>query len=164
MSLRRTAVAALIGGVFAGLAAPGFAQERFAHRGGDHHGGRQMDPEAQADRMEHRVKRMFSSVKASEEQQAQASAIVRRALADLRPIQEQRREGRKAAIDLLSRPSIDRRAIEAQRAEQLKLAEAASKRMTQALADLAEVLTPEQRAELAKRMTQRFGGGRHGMG
>jgi protein CpxP len=156
--IRRTAIVALIGGLIA--AAPALAQEPPAHRGA--HGWRQMDPEARADRMEYMVKRMFSSVKASEEQKTQAGAIVRRALADLRPVQEKLREGRRTAIELLSRPSIDRRAIEAQRAEQLKLHEALSRRTTQALADLAEVLTPDQRAALAKRMSERLG--RRGMG
>jgi Spy/CpxP family protein refolding chaperone len=156
MGLRHTAVVALIGSLFGGLAAPVFAQEN--PQGGGHHGWRQMDPEARVDRMEHRVKRMLSRVNATEEQKARAGAIVRQAYADLRPIREKSRDGRKATIELLSRPTIDRGAIEAQRVEQLKLAEAASKRMTQALADLAEVLTPEQRAELAKRMTQRFHG------
>jgi periplasmic protein CpxP/Spy len=156
-SLRRTAIGTLVAAALAGVAAPSLAQDRPPERGGHHHGWRNMDPEARADRMEYRVKRMFSSVKATEEQKAQAGTIVRRALADLRPIQDKLREGRRAAIELLSRPSIDRRAIEAQRVEQLKLTEAISKRMTQAFADLAEVLTPDQRATLAKRVSERFG-------
>ena len=49
---------------------------------------------------------------------------------------------------LLTQPSIDRGAIEALRAEQLALADAASKRLAQALADAAEVLTPEQRRRI----------------
>jgi periplasmic protein CpxP/Spy len=158
--LRRGAIAAALAGLIA--AAPVLAQEQPAHRGGHHHGWGRMDPEARADRMEYMVKRMFSSVKASEEQKTQAGAVVRRTLADLRPIQDKLREGRRAAIELLSRPSIDRRAIEAQRTQQLALHEAVSKRMTQALADLAEILTPEQRTALAKRMSERFGGGRAG--
>ena len=152
---RRAAIATVVAGLIA--AAPAFAQDRSPERGGPHHGWRPMDPEARTDRMEYMVKRMFSSVQASEEQKTRAGAIVRAALADLRPIQDRLREGRRAAIELLSRPSIDRPAIEAQRVEQLQLHEAASKRMTQALADLAEVLSPEQRAALAKRMSERFG-------
>jgi periplasmic protein CpxP/Spy len=156
-SNRRAAIATVVAGLIA--AAPAFAQDRSPERGGPHHGWRQMDPEARTDRMEYMVKRMFSSVEASEDQKTRAGAIVRRAAADLRPLQEKLREGRGAAIELLSRPSIDRNAIEAQRARQATLREAVSKRMTQALADLAEVLTPEQRAALAKRMSERFRGG-----
>jgi periplasmic protein CpxP/Spy len=160
LSLRRTAIGALTAAAFAGLAAPALAQDRFADGGAHRHGWRNMDPEARADRMEYMVKRMFSSVKASEEQKTRAGTIVRRALDDLRPIQDRLREGRRAAIELLARPSIDRGAIEAQRVEQLKLTDAISKRTTRAFADLAEVLTPEQRAALAKRVSERFGGGR----
>jgi protein CpxP len=153
--LRRAVIATLLG---ACIAAPAFAQEAPAHRGAPHHGARQADPEARADRMEYMVKRMFSSVKASEEQKTRAGAVVRSALADLRPVEDKLREGRRAAIELLSRPSIDRKAIEAQRAQQASLHEAVSRRMTQALADLAEILTPEQRTALAKRMSERFAG------
>ena len=155
--LRRTAIGTFVAAAFAAAAGPALAQERPADGPRTHHGWGRMDPEARADRMEYMVKRMFSSVQASEEQKTRAGAIVRAALADLRPIQDRLREGRRAAIELLSRPSIDRPAIEAQRVEQLQLHEAASKRMTQALADLAEVLSPEQRAALAKRMSERFG-------
>jgi len=53
---------------------------------------------------------------------------------------------------LLAAPTIDRAAIEKLRAEQITLADASSKRMTQALADAGEVLNPEQRKKLAERM------------
>jgi periplasmic protein CpxP/Spy len=55
---------------------------------------------------------------------------------------------------LLTQPGIDRAAIEAFRAEQLALADAASKRLTQALGDAAEVLTPEQRRRLDERLAE----------
>ena len=55
---------------------------------------------------------------------------------------------------LLTQPSIDRAAIEALRAEQMALADAASKRFTQALGDVAEVLTPEQRRKIDDRLTE----------
>ena len=49
---------------------------------------------------------------------------------------------------------VDRAAIEALRAEQLALADAASKRFAQALGDTAEVLTPEQRRKIDDRLTE----------
>jgi periplasmic protein CpxP/Spy len=61
------------------------------------------------------------------------------------------REGRHQALALLSQPTIDRGALEALRANQLQMAEQASRRLTQALADAADVLTPEQRRQLAER-------------
>ena len=56
---------------------------------------------------------------------------------------------RSQAITLLTASTIDRTAIERLRAEQLGLAETASKRIALALADTAEVLNPEQRKKIA---------------
>lgn len=105
--------------------------------------------------MERRLNRVLDSVKASEDQKAKVSAILKQASSEVRPLQAKRREARPGSIALLARPSIDRNAIEAQRAEQVQLADAISKRMTQACADAAEVLTPEQRSALAQRF-ERF--------
>ena len=58
---------------------------------------------------------------------------------------------------LLTQPSVDRAAIEAFRAEQIALADAASKRIAQALADAAEVLTPEQRRKIDDHLAARRG-------
>jgi periplasmic protein CpxP/Spy len=49
----------------------------------------------------------------------------------------------------LTAPTIDRSAIERLRAEKIGLAETASKRIAQGLADAAEVLSPEQRRKVA---------------
>ena len=49
----------------------------------------------------------------------------------------------------MTAPTVDRTAIERLRAEQIGLAETASKRIAQALADAAEVLSPEQRRKVA---------------
>ena len=61
-------------------------------------------------------------------------------------------DARRQAVALLSQESIDRAALETLRAGQLQLAEQASKRFTQALADVADVLTPDQRKQLAERI------------
>src|SRR5207247_1603810 len=64
---------------------------------------------------------------------------------------------RRQAVELLSQQHVDRAALESLRADQLKLAENASQRLTQALADVADVLTPEQRQQLAERINRRHG-------
>jgi Spy/CpxP family protein refolding chaperone len=63
---------------------------------------------------------------------------------------------------LLTADTIDRGAIEALRAEHLQLAERASRRFAQVLADMAEVLTPEQRKDLAGRMERHRSGWHRG--
>ena len=63
---------------------------------------------------------------------------------------------RTKAVELLAAPTIDRAAMEQVRAGELALAETASKRVTQAIADAAETLQPAQRAKLAEKMKQRM--------
>jgi len=77
-------------------------------------------------------------------------------------VREKARAARKQAVGLLAADHIDRGAIETLRAEQIQLAEQASKRFTQALADVAEVLTPAQRKQIAERMESFGRGWRHG--
>ena len=76
---------------------------------------------------------------------------------DLLPLRAKMHDARRQAVALLSQQHVDRAALEALRADQLKLAENASQRLTQALADVADVLTPEQRQQLAERINRRHG-------
>ena len=107
--------------------------------------------------IERRVNRVLGLVDASTEQRQKVRAILESAGNDLYPIRQQRMENRKQIGQALAAATIDRPKIEALRQEQLKLNDTASKRMTDAITDAAEVLTPAQRAELAKRMERRRG-------
>jgi Spy/CpxP family protein refolding chaperone len=49
-------------------------------------------------------------------------------------------------------PTVDRMALERLRAEKMQYADAVSKRLVTAVADAAEVLTPEQRVRFQKHM------------
>jgi Spy/CpxP family protein refolding chaperone len=60
----------------------------------------------------------------------------------------------------LTQDKVDRVEIEKFRAEQLALADAFSKRVSQAIGEAAEILTPEQRRKLADRLPP----GGHGPG
>jgi Spy/CpxP family protein refolding chaperone len=77
---------------------------------------------------------------------------VKKAVKDLLPLRDKARAARRQAIELLAADRVDRVAIETLRADQLQLDEQASKRFTQALADVADVLTPAQRKQIAGRM------------
>ena len=55
-------------------------------------------------------------------------------------------------VDTLAAPTVDRAKLETLRADQMKLAETATKRVTDAVADIADVLTPAQRADLGQRV------------
>jgi Spy/CpxP family protein refolding chaperone len=63
-------------------------------------------------------------------------------------MRDQVRSARVRGRELLVKPDLDRAAIEAFRAEHMGLADAFSKRIAQALGDVAEILTPEQRRKL----------------
>ena len=107
-------------------------------------------------RIERMVARLGWAVDASSEQKQKLTAILQRAGDDLRPLRERRMEARGQAREILTAPTIDRAKVETLRTDVMKLADQASQRITSALAEAAEVLTPEQRADLARRL-ERFG-------
>jgi periplasmic protein CpxP/Spy len=112
-----------------------------------------MDPAA----MEKHVDAMVAHVLAdgTDEQKAKVAAIVKAAFNDLRPMHVQMREAHAKAAKLLSAPVIDRAALEDLRAEQMRQADAASKRIVLAVEDAADALTPAQRAKLYEHMMKR---------
>jgi Spy/CpxP family protein refolding chaperone len=114
-------------------------------------------PEVMQRRLDAGVRWVLADVSATEEQQRRISEITAAALQDLRPLRDQHLAARRTAAGLLAQPTLDRAALETLRAQELALADQASRRVVQALADAAEVLTPEQRALLAARMEQRRG-------
>ena len=70
---------------------------------------------------------------------------------DLPELRAKHLEARKQLVETLAAPTVDRAKLEALRVDQMKLAETATKRVADAVADVAEVLTPAQRADLARR-------------
>jgi periplasmic protein CpxP/Spy len=122
----------------------------FAEAGGGwHHGwGASMTPEEIADRIEHGVKYMLSDVDATADQKAKVTAILQSAAQDVHTLRDQHLAAHTQIHEILSAPTIDRTRLESIRADQLQLADQASKRIVTAIADAAEVLTPEQRAKL----------------
>ncbi|MEO5670455.1 MAG: Spy/CpxP family protein refolding chaperone, partial [Ramlibacter sp.] len=83
-------------------------------------------------------------------------AIATAAMADLKPLRDQMRQVRRAGIDLLAATVIDRRSLEQLRVTQMQAADARSRRMVQAFADAADVLTPEQRLKVAEHLKRRM--------
>jgi Spy/CpxP family protein refolding chaperone len=155
------------------MAAAGVGVKAFAHgggrlgggfgRGGWHMGpGGQTDPEAMKRRVNASVRWMLADINATEAQQQRIAGIVEATMKEMAPLREKHREARQAVMALLAKPSVDRAAIESIRAQEIQSADAMSKRFVQSLTDVAEVLTPEQRAQLAEKMKQRRGGHRRG--
>jgi Spy/CpxP family protein refolding chaperone len=117
--------------------------------------GGSQDPAKADARIERMVKHFAVEVDATPEQQAKLAQIAKLAANDLRPLRQKVRDARRKGMELLTAPSIDRAAIERLRAEQIQGADAVSKRMAQAFADAAEVLTPDQRKKVGERMQKR---------
>ena len=134
-----------------GLAATGAA----AHQ---RRGGRgPMNPAEMDERIERFIKHVAVEVDATPEQTQKLTAIAKGAAHDLAPLRAQGMELRKQGVALLAAATIDRDAVEQLRAKRIQHADLRSRRITQALADAAEVLTPEQRQKAAARAA-RWGG------
>jgi Spy/CpxP family protein refolding chaperone len=155
---RRAAIATVIAAVASGIGFTALAHghgPRSWHRGGFM--GGPIDPARLDEHLDRMLKHLYVEVDATEAQKQQLAPIVKAAARDLLPMRDRMRDARQQAVTLLSQPTVDRAALEALRANQLQLAEQASKRLTQALADAADVLTPEQRKQLAERVTRWHG-------
>lgn len=120
-----------------------------------HQFGHPPSPEAMREHTDFAVDWVLSRIEADDSQRERARAIVGNAIDDLFPLMAQHQDNRKAFAAQLSAPTIDREALEELRLAELQLAEQASRRFVATLADLAEVLTPEQRTELIE-LAQRF--------
>lgn len=159
---KRAAIVTLIGGIAAGI-----GYKAFAHGGGYggwHRGGLMagpLDPARVDEHLERMLKHLYVEIDATEEQKQRLAPIVKQAAKDLLPLRGKANEARKKAAELLTQDSVDRAAIESLRTDQLQLVEQASRRFTQALADVAEVLTPAQRRQIAQHFEHQRGW-RHG--
>jgi Spy/CpxP family protein refolding chaperone len=111
--------------------------------------GRPLTPAQIDDRIDRMTKHMAIELDASADQQAKIAGILKAAVNDLRPLRDKAQAARSQVIALLTAPTVDRSAIERLRAEQIGLAETASKRIAQAVADASEVLSPDQRRKVA---------------
>ena len=151
---------ALIFTLIVGVVGGGLASQAFGHgpgmgmhRWGGHH---RMDGPMSAERAQeharHMVGRFAWAVDATPDQKQRLTAIADSIVKEMPPIHERIQAAHKKAHDLLLQPKTDRAALEALRVEQIApLADEVSKKLVQALADAADVLTPEQRAKLAQR-------------
>ena len=143
-------VTALVAGIAGGFVGSAWGQH--------HHGpfARALaDPAKMDERVDRVINRFARRVDATAEQKAKLSAIGKSAARDIVPLHTKLHAARTEAMAILAAPTIDRAAIERLRADHMQTAEAVSRRVSQALAEAAEVLTPEQRKKVAERMQRR---------
>jgi periplasmic protein CpxP/Spy len=150
---RRVTLATLIGGAAAAASFSAFG--RRGHHGG-HHGP--VDPAQLEQRLDRMLKHLYVEIEATEEQKQRLDPIVKQAVKEVAPLRQSQHAARKEAIGLLAQERVDTAALEALRAKQMQLADQASRRVTKALVDAAEVLNPAQRKRLAAHFARRRGG------
>lgn len=97
---------------------------------------------------------VYTEVGATDAQKAQLASITQQARTDFAQIQNQGGNGHARLFGLLTQPSIDRNAVEAEYAAHMKVHEQVSQRTLQFLLDVAEALTPAQRKVLADHAAQ----------
>jgi Spy/CpxP family protein refolding chaperone len=97
----------------------------------------------------------LDAIDADDEQQVRIEAIAFQAIDRLVPLARAHRDHREALVTELGNPEIDRAALAEIRLKELRVVDEMSAVLLDALADVSEVLTPEQRGELIAR-SRRF--------
>jgi len=102
------------------------------------------------------VMHMLDNVNASDAQREQVKTIFDAHAASLKTLHESGRELQKQMRTLLYAPTIDRAAIEEVRQKKVANMDQTSREMTAMMADVSEVLTPDQRQQVADRVKERM--------
>ncbi|MES2263534.1 MAG: Spy/CpxP family protein refolding chaperone [Pseudomonadota bacterium] len=152
-SLKRIAAGVILLGGLAGAGALAIGADLPGHAMRMHDGA---GFAAHADKM---LKHLYIELDATDDQKARIDPLVKQALDDLKTLHGQAHGA--DFITLLAQPAIDRNALEAARQQHLQLADQASKRIVQLVADVGDVLTVAQRQKLAEHL-QRLHARRHG--
>ena len=129
------------------------------HRRGSH-GLLGSDGEIDADHLRHGARWMLRSADPSDEQIDRIVEIAAAAMTDLKGLHGDRDDRHAAFAAAFSGAQVDRQALEAQRAAMLAQADQASRQLADALAEIGDVLSAEQRTALLAEHEERRG--RHG--
>lgn len=147
----RTVIGSLFVAAAALAAQPSLAHGERHHGGGGHHG---MMMEGGGHHHRH-MARMLEHVGATDAQRAEIKRIAEAAAQQAKPIREQQRALREQARAQMNSGVVNRSAAESLRAEMVRLHDQASKIRLDAMLDIADQLTPEQRAKIGAMMAKR---------
>ncbi len=155
----------LVSFVAGAVLAVGVGASALAGMGGYRHGMMMDGTHSAADvsaHVDHMLKHFYVEIDATDAQKAQITPLVKQAVDDLMPLHAQLHTAHTHAMQALTQTAIDRGSLEAARVEHLQLADRASQRMTQLIADVGDVLTPPQRKSLADHLERMHGMPMHG--
>ncbi|MFM2449493.1 MAG: hypothetical protein RIS44_1943 [Pseudomonadota bacterium] len=102
------------------------------------------------------MERLLSSIQATDDQKARIQQIMKKAMNDMAGQREAGRTLREKARAIFSAPTVDANAAEQLRQQMLAQHDQKSRRMMSAMLEVSQVLTREQRVQMAQQM-QRHG-------
>lgn len=145
------AVLTLVGvGVVLGAAATAQAARMGGWQGMGHHWGHAKTEEQARERALDRAAWVLGRIDASAEQQTRINEIIGSLVGELYPLRGEHKEYRRQLITELARPQIDAQALERIRADGVTMLDSASKTLVDAVVDASDVLTIDQREEIAR--------------
>ncbi|MEO8836225.1 MAG: Spy/CpxP family protein refolding chaperone [Caldimonas sp.] len=125
------------------------------HEMGRHEMGGAMMFRGPPERVGRRVDVMLDGLNATDAQRTQIKQIAVATATDLKAQSQSGRALRQRAMQAFTAPTVDAAAVEQVRQQMLQQHDQMSRRVTQAMLDVARVLTPEQRTRLGERMRDR---------
>ncbi len=108
------------------------------------------------------MQRLLSSIHATDDQKARIQKIMQKAASDMAGQRQAGRTLREKARAIFAAPTVDANAAEQLRQQMLAQHDQNSRRMMAAMLEVSQVLTPEQRLQMAQHMPTNAG--RHGDG
>ncbi|WP_374512791.1 Spy/CpxP family protein refolding chaperone [Niveibacterium sp.] len=136
------------GGVRATAAGHGLADGLHGHAPST-----QQSPDEVNRHIEHMLKHFYAEIDATDTQRARIEPLVKQAATELMPLHDRFHASHADALKLLAE-APDRAALERFRAGQMQAMDQASRRLTQLIADVSDILTPAQRKQLADHVAE----------
>ncbi|WP_418315942.1 Spy/CpxP family protein refolding chaperone [Piscinibacter sakaiensis] len=148
----RTVLGSLLVAAAALAAQPSLAHGERHHGGGGGHHGMMMEGGGPQQR---HMARMLDFVEATDAQRASVKGIADAAAAKAKPLRDQQRALREQARAQMNSGVVNRTAAESMRQQMVALHDQTSKIRLDAMLDIADQLTPEQRAKIGAMMAKR---------
>ncbi len=119
--------------------------------------GRNFSPEQMEKMMDRRVEHLLDRVKATPDQRTKIQATVARLKPELKTLHDEHAKLHEAGQKALTSDPVNAGELERVRREAIQVADRTSSSISRALVEVASVLTPDQRKEVAQLMQEHHG-------